>query len=326
MRILNRAALRQALSHAECVDALDPTMRAVSDDRSIMPLRQYMKIPGTEGKFTMMPGYVDTPRTFGFKVVAKYPREQGSKYGSHVGAVMIFDADLGIPVALVDGAELTAIRTAAASALATKTLSRDDSYSLAILGTGAQAEHHIRAMRAVRPIQKICVWGRNPDNASELLRNIDLPDSIQTSVETTVSNAVSGADIICTTTAAKSPILSASQVPQGCHLNLVGAAVAEAAEVSSDIVAASRFFVDYRESAMAQAGELINALREGIADESHIAGELGEVLLGRIEGRQSVQQITVYKSLGVAAQDLAAAVAALENAERLDIGISIDWH
>ena len=326
MRILNRAALRQALSHAECVAALDPTMRAVSDDRAIMPLRQYMNIPGTDGKFTMMPGYVDTPRTFGFKVVAKYPREQGSKYGSHVGAVMIFDADLGNPVALVDGAELTAIRTSAASALASKTLSREDSCSLAILGTGTQAEHHIKAMRAVRPIQRICVWGRNPDNAAELLRNIDLPNSIQTSVEKTVSDAVSSADIICTTTAAKSPILSACQVPKGCHLNLVGAAIAEAAEVSSDIVAVSRFFVDYRASAMAQAGELATAIREGIVDESHIAGELGEVLLGRIEGRQSAEQITVYKSLGVAAQDLAAAVAAWENAERLDIGISIDWH
>jgi ornithine cyclodeaminase/alanine dehydrogenase-like protein (mu-crystallin family) len=326
VRILNRAAVGQALSHAQCVVALDPTMRAVSEDRAIMPLRQYMNIPGTDGKFTMMPGYVDTPRTFGFKVVAKFPREADSKYGSHVGAVMIFDADIGIPIALMDGAELTAIRTASASALATKTLARDHSSTLAILGTGTQAEHHVHAIRAVRPIRNIRIWGRNQGHAAKLLSRLQLPDSIQTSIAEDVTTAVESADIVCTTTAATTPILEAAQISPGCHVNLVGAAIIEAAESSADLVAASRFFVDYRASALAQAGELACAIREGLVDESHIAGEIGEVLLGQIEGRQDASQITVYKSLGVAAQDLAAAFAAYENAERLNLGTSVDWH
>lgn len=326
MRVLNRAALCEALSHAQCIDALEPTMRAVSDNRAIMPLRQYMDIPGTGGKFTMMPGYVDAPRTFGFKVVAKFPREENSQYGSHVGAVMVFDADLGIPTALIDGAELTAIRTASASALATKALSRQQSSTLAILGTGTQAEHHIRAIRTIRPIRKIRLWGRNPANAEKLKDKLQLPDSIHATVVNDIDAAVESADIVCTTTAAKKPLLGAAQIAPGCHVNLVGAAVIDAAEVSADLVATSRFFVDFRASAMAQAGELANAIGDGLIDESHIAGELGDVLLDRIDGRQNAQQITVYKSLGVAAQDLAAAVAAFENAERLSLGIQIDWH
>ncbi|MEO0996956.1 MAG: ornithine cyclodeaminase family protein [Pseudomonadota bacterium] len=325
MRILNRADVARALTHAQCVDALAAPMRAVSDGRAIMPLRQYIDIPGSNGKFTMMPGYVDAPRTFGFKAIAKYPRAAGSPHGSHVGAVMLFDADAGVPIALLDGAEITAIRTAAASALATRLLAREDSRTLAVLGNGTQARHHISAMQAVRPIRNIRIWGRNEANATRLLGRLQLTGAVQAAVTTDLDEAVRDADIVCTTTAATAPFLSARQLPAGCHLNLVGAAVIEAAEVHADVVARSRFFVDSRESAMAQAGELANAIRAGLVDETHIAGEIGEVLLGRVDGRQDAQQITAYKSLGVAAQDLAAAAAALENAGGLSIGTRVDW-
>ena len=142
MRILNREAVAEALSHAECIDALESAMRAVSRGDTIMPLRRYMDIPGQGGKFTLMPGYLGEPCTFGVKIVSKYPRSAESPFGSHVGAVMIFDSEEGIPLALLDGSELTAIRTAAASALATRVLARADAASLAILGTGTQARHH----------------------------------------------------------------------------------------------------------------------------------------------------------------------------------------
>lgn len=301
-------------------------MRAVSDQRTIMPLRQYIDIPGSDGKFTLMPGYIDEPRSFGFKVVAKYPRAPDSPYGSHVGAVMVFDADEGIPVAMVDGAELTAIRTSAASALATRELARQDATVLAILGTGAQAEHHIHAIRAVRAITHVRIWGRHRERAQALVQRMQLPDNIQTHVADDAANAVLGADIVCTTTAAKTPLLSAASLAEGCHVNLVGAAIIEAAEVDVDVVAKSRFFVDYRPSAMAQAGELAAAIEQGVIDASHIAGEIGEVLSGRIDARQHDEQLTVYKSLGVAAQDLAAAMAACANAQQHDLGVNVDWH
>lgn len=325
MHILNAAAVAQALTHAQCVDALVPAMCAVSDERAIMPLRQYLDIPDTAGKFTLMPGYVDDPRVFGFKAVAKYPRDADSPYGSHVGSVMIFDAELGIPLALVDGAELTAIRTSAASALATRALAREDSQSLAILGTGVEAWHHVHAIMAVRSISSLRIWGRSPERAQSLIDKLALPDSIQTSVADSAQVAVNNVDIVCTTTAAKEPILQGQWLADGTHVNLVGAAIIAAAEADQAVVTRSRFFTDYRPSAMAQAGELDRAIKSGAIDASHVVGELGEVLMGRVEGRQSAHQITTYKSLGVAAQDLAAAVAALANAKRIGVGVVVDW-
>ncbi|MFK8054346.1 MAG: ornithine cyclodeaminase family protein [Woeseiaceae bacterium] len=325
MRILNSAQLSAALSHAECIDALEPTMRAVSAEGAIMPLRQYLNIPGTAGKFTMMPGYVDSPRTFGFKVVSKYPREAGSPHGSHVGAVMIFDAEEGTPIAMVDGAMLTAIRTSAASALATRVLAREDSHRLAVLGSGQQAEHHIRAISCVRPIDDIQIWSRNPDNARNLLAAMNLPPSITTHVAESPADAVANADIVCTTTSARTPYLSASDFQPGTHINLVGAAIVEASEVSPDVVARSRFVTDYRPSAMAQAGELAAAIAQGMVDASPSIAEIGEILADKADGRQDVTEVTTYKSLGVAAQDLAAAWAAARNAEAKSLGVQVDW-
>lgn len=325
MHILNAAAVAEALPHAECIAALAPTMRAISDDQAIMPLRQYLDIPGTAGKFTLMPGYVADPRVFGFKAVAKYPRDADSPYGSHVGSVMIFDAELGVPTALLDGAELTAIRTSAASALATQTLAREDCCSLAILGTGVEAWHHVQAVMAVRPISTLRIWGRSSERAQALLDKLALGAAVDTSVANTAEDAVADIDIVCTTTAAKEPILEGQWLAPGTHVNLVGAAVIAAAEADETVVTRSRFFTDFRPSAMAQAGELDRAIKSGAIDASHLVGELGEVLLGRIEGRQNDEQITTYKSLGVAAQDLAAAVAALSNAKRLNIGVAVDW-
>lgn len=325
MRVLNRSAVAAALSHAECVEALVPAMCAVSDGRTDMPLRQYLNIPRTQGKFTVMPGYLDDPRVFGLKAVAKYPRETDSPLGSHVGAVMIFDADLGVPLALMDGAELTAIRTSAASALATRELAREDAATLAILGCGTQAVHHIHAMLAVRPIRDIHVWGRNAATADAMIASLTLPDHINVARADTAQDAVTNADIVCTTTAARTPILQAQWLAPGTHVNLVGAAIRDAAEADQAIVTDTQFYTDYRPSALAQAGELIDAIEAGVVDETVIVGELGEVLLGRAPDRQNDDDITTYKSLGVAAQDLAAAVHALAAAEKRALGVAVDW-
>lgn len=325
MRILNREAVAESLSHAECIEAVDAAMRAVSRGDTIMPLRRYIDIPGQGGKFTLMPGYLGEPCTFGVKIVSKYPRSADSPYGSHVGAVMIFDSAEGIPLALLDGSELTAIRTAAASALATRILARPDGAALAILGTGTQARHHVRALTCVRPITEIRVWGRTGSHARRLLRRLASPASVPARVCGSAREAVEGADIVCTTTSATEPVLEGKWLAPGCHVNLVGAAIAGSAEADIDVVTRSRFFVDYRASAMDQAGELLAAIRDGAVSESHIAGEIGEVLDGNTPGRRDDGEITVYKSLGVAAQDLAAACAAFRNAESRNIGVDLRW-
>lgn len=322
MRVLNAKQLSAALSHADCIAALEPAMRAVSAGDVIQPLRQYMQIPHTAGKFTTMPGYLGQPRSFGVKLVAKYPREPGSELGSHVGAVMIFEADSGVPYALLDGAELTAIRTAAASALATKYLSRSDAKHLTVLGTGTQAQHHIAAIRAVRTIESVTIWGRNRIHAHMLSERID---DVDTRVVDSVEDAIASADIVCTTTAATEPILFGRWLRPGLHLNLVGAAVGSAREVDTELVTRSRFYIDYWPSVREQAGELRTALAENAIGEDHVVGELGQLLVGSIEGRRDDRDITTYKSLGVAAQDLAAAHRAVENAEHQGLGQTIDW-
>lgn len=325
MRVLNREAVAESLSHAECIDAVEAAMRAVSRGDTIMPLRRYMDIPQQGGKFTLMPGYLGEPCTFGVKIVSKYPRSADSPYGSHVGAVMIFDSEQGIPLALLDGSELTAIRTAAASALATRILARPDCATLAVLGTGTQARHHVQALTCVRPITEVRIWGRTGSHARRLARQLVSPAFGEARVCGSAREAVDGADIICTTTSAAEPLLEGRWLAAGCHLNLVGAAIASSAEADVDVVARSRFFVDYKASAMDQAGELLAAIRDGVVSESHIAGEIGDVLEGHVSGRRDEEEITVYKSLGVAAQDLAAAYAAFRNAETGDIGVNLTW-
>lgn len=301
-------------------------MRAVSAGQTIMPLRQFMRIPDAQAKFTLMPGYTAAPRCFGVKIVSKAPRAPGSPYGSHVGAVMVFTPEEGIPVALLDGSELTAIRTAAASALATRELARPDAARLAILGCGQQARHHAAALLEVRPISQIVVWGRDRARAEEFVNNLAELTTAQCDVSDSADAAVAEADIVTTVTSSAKPILRGEWLRPGTHVNLVGAAIRDAAEADADTVRRARFFVDYRESAMAQAGELLDAIERGIVDADHVAGEIGEVLAGRVPGRQSADEITVYKSLGVAAQDLAAGWRAWERASERGAGIEVAWH
>ncbi len=325
MRILNSDAVAAALSHSDCIVALEAAMKAVSEGKTVMPLRQYMGIPGGDGKFTLMPGYLDDPASFGVKIISKFPREAGSPHGSHVGAVVVFDAKQGIPLAILDAAETTAIRTASARALATRMLSRENSKVLAILGTGTEALHHAKALVCVRDIEEISIWGRTPANANALVTEIKKEFKSKVSVFGEVEEAVGNADIVCTTTSAKEPILKGEWLPQGCHVNLVGAAIISAAEADDEVVTRSRFYVDSRASAMAQAGELKSAIDAGLVTEEHILAEIGELLSEPEKGRLSEEDITVYKSLGVVAQDLVAGLRAYDSAVDSNIGMELDW-
>ncbi len=325
MLILNKSAVSDVLSHVDCIDVMAETMKSVSRHDVVMPLRQWMEIPDTGGKLGLMPGYLGSPRCFGLKIVSKYPRDSTSPYGTHVGAVMLFDAEEGIPVALLDGGELTAIRTAAASALATRVLARENATSLTLLGCGEQARHHIKALATVRPINQITIWGRDHNKAASFVNSLKLSPTIEVIAERDAATAVAKADIVCTVTSAATPILSGAWLEEGTHVNLVGAAVRTSAEADTDVVKRSKFFVDYKESAFAQAGELLNAIDESVVSKSHVAGEIGEVLLGQVPGRTSDNEITVYKSLGVSAQDLAASLRAYQSANAEGKGVSVDW-
>ena len=319
MLLVTAAEIETLFPMDRAIAAARSAMRQVSSGDTLLPLRQFLAIPDAPGKMAVMPGYIAHPPRFGLKTVSKFTNAAHS----HVGTVQLYDATNGQLLAIIEGGTLTAIRTAAASALATDLLARPDSHHLAILGTGEQARRHIEAMAAVRPISQIRIWGRNARNAEALaatLRNADMPAI----VAATVAEAVADADIICTTTAAATPILHGQHVRPGTHVNLVGSAIPTTAEADTALVAMSQFYGDYRAATLAQAGEFRNAIASGLITADHLIGEIGELILGRIPGRQDDTAITLYKSLGVTAQDLTAADAILEAARAHGMGQEIN--
>lgn len=319
MLLVTAAEIETLFPMDRAIAAARSAMRQVSSGDTLLPLRQFLAIPDAPGKMAVMPGYIAHPPRFGLKTVSKFTNAAHS----HVGTVQLYDATNGQLLAIIEGGTLTAIRTAAASALATDLLARPDSHHLAILGTGEQARRHIEAMAAVRPISQIRIWGRNARNAEALaatLRNADMPAI----VAATVAEAVADADIICTTTAAATPILHGQHVRPGTHVNLVGSAIPTTAEADTALVAMSQFYGDYRAATLAQAGEFRNAIASGLITADHLIGEIGELILGRIPCRQDDTAITLYKSLGVTAQDLTAADAILEAARAHGMGHEIN--
>jgi ornithine cyclodeaminase/alanine dehydrogenase-like protein (mu-crystallin family) len=324
MLILTKSDVEKLLPVGACIEVMDQAMRQVSRRSVVLPLRQFMPVPNTKGKLGLMPGYIAEPARFGVKIVSKYERPAGSPFGTHVGAVLLFEAENGLPLALMEGGSLTAIRTSAASALATRALSRPESKRLAIIGCGEEAHHHLHAMLAVRPFDDVLVWGRSAERAKAFVAAQHVPSGVRISVADSVEQALANADVVCTVTSAATPILHGAWVRPGTHLNLVGSAIPTTAEVDSACVARGRFYVDYREAAMAQAGELLNAIKDGSVTAEHIIGEIGDVLLGTKPGRQNADQITIYKSLGITAQDLAAAQFVYDSAVRANTGLSVD--
>jgi ornithine cyclodeaminase/alanine dehydrogenase-like protein (mu-crystallin family) len=301
------------------------TMIAVSERRAVLPLRSVMVMPGELGMMGSMPGYIAEPECFGVKLVSLIPRNKPPHYSSHLGLVLLFEAEHGCPVALLDAAEITAIRTAAASGLATRLLARPEAGDLALLGAGEQARSHLEAMLAVRTLRRIRVWARDSDKAAAFADAEGARHRITIGRSATVREAVAGADIICTVTKAREPILLGEQLTAGVHLNVVGSSIATTAEIDTPAVVKSRFFVDYRESTVNEGGEYLRALRAGAITPEHILGEIGEVANGTKIGRQSLSDVTLYKSLGIAPQDLASAHYVLEKARAAGVGQIIDF-
>jgi len=300
-------------------------MIAVSERRVVLPLRSVMVMPGELGMMGNMPGYLADPECFGVKLVSLIPRNKPPQYSSHLGLVLLFEAEHGRPVALLDAAEITAIRTAAASGLATRLLARPDAGDLALLGAGEQAQSHLTAMLAVRSLRRIRVWARDRDKAAAFARHEGERHGIAIEVSDSVREAVTGADIICTLTKAREPILLGDWLAAGAHLNVVGSSIAATAEIDTPAVMKSRFFVDYRESTLNEGGEYLRALKAGAITPQHILGEIGEVANGSKIGRRSPGDITLYKSLGIAPQDLASAHHVLQKARAAGVGQVIEF-
>ena len=327
VRILGRDEVRRLLTMKDCVEVMDRALRTTARRELMNPLRSILPLPTeTPGFLGYMPGWLGDPQVFGAKLVSVFPGNHALGLSSHLGIVIIFETETGQPTAIMDGSAVTAIRTAAASGAATRALAREDASTLTILGYGEQAREHVAAMAAVRPIRRVIIWGRSYDKAkafAEAEKGL-APDASFEAAET-IEQAVAPADIICTTTAAKEPILKGAWVRPGTHINAVGASRPDVAEVDSDLVAKSRYYVDFIPSAEAEAAQYRTALAEGAIAEDHILGEVGAVLNGDAPGRQSADDITFYESLGFAAEDLATASFVLDRAKEQGVGVTVNF-
>ena len=317
MRVLSGAEVARLVGVTDLIEPITAAMAEVSAGNAEMPLRSMVKLAGAN-HMGVMAGHLGTPAGHGVKVLSLYPDNPAHGRSSHSGLYLLFDGATGLPVLCMDAAVLTAIRTAASTAVASRVLARRDSRVLAILGLGEQAHSHIAAMRAVHPIERIVVWGRDAAKLAAFARNND----VQTAA--TAAEAVAQADIIVTATPAREPFLSAAMLRPGQHVNAVGASVAFMQELAADVVAATRFVTDFRPSLEPQAAEVIAARRDGLIAADHDIPEIGEIISGRKPGRRGAEEITVYRSLGIAAQDLAAAHAILARAEALGVGTVVE--
>jgi ornithine cyclodeaminase/alanine dehydrogenase-like protein (mu-crystallin family) len=316
MRFLNGDAVRQLLDMPSCIEAMRRAFRLVSSGQCEQPVRSALKIPD-KGLIGMMPGRFTDGSAFGIKVVSIFPGNFAKNQVTHQGMVLMFDAEDGTPRAILDAHAITMIRTAAASAVATDLLARKVAGSLALLGYGDQAVSHLEAIRLVRDLDRVVVWGRNRRRAE------DFAAQHGAEVAASIEDAVARCDIVCTLTASSTPILFGRSLHPGQHINAVGSSLPNAAEIDGEAVKISRFFTDYRASAEALAGEYRDAVAAGLITSEHLLGEIGDVLNGAVAGRIAESDITCFKSLGMAAEDLASADLILSRAEAQDIGLTV---
>ena len=306
MRFIDREEVARRLTYEVCIPIVRRAMIALSTGETKQLLRSI--IPLSEGRlFGIMPGAMGAHSPFGAKLISVFHENFHRGIQSHQGLVILFDPESGAPVCAADAGEITAIRTAAASAVATDALARKDARRLALLGYGEQAQTHARAIAKVRKIESIAVWGRSRERADAFAERMRSELGMPVRRADSVKEAVAEADIVCTLTSASEPILKGEWIQPGTHLNVVGSGYAGPAEIDNDLVVRSRFMVDSREGVLEQGAEFLRAKEAGLVDDSHIVGEIGEVLAGRTQGRRSPEEITVYKSLGHVVQDLAAA-------------------
>jgi ornithine cyclodeaminase len=321
MIVLSREDIAELLPMKTAIDVVADAMAATSRGEAELPLRSIMDVGGPN-KMGIMPGMMRNPPCHGIKLVSLFPANAAAGYSSHQGAVVLFEPQHGTAVAIMDGGPLTALRTAAASAVAARALARENSAVLAIIGAGEQARHHLDAIIAVRPIKELRIASRTKTSAAGFADHASrrYPD-LTVSSGTDVKTAIGDADIVCTVTNSPVPVLMGEWIKPGAHLNIVGASIPTKREIDDETVLRSQVFVDYRRSTFAQAGEVVDMIKASKIDASHIVAEIGEVLNKTAPGRSDDSAITLYRSLGIASQDIACAYHCWQLALRTGRGV-----
>ena len=306
--VLSHKEVEALLPIKECIPVMRDALIALAAGKAHQPLRTIVRPPDAKGVMGLMPSYMSgAAAAFGLKAICVFPGNPTQGKDAHQGAVLLFSAETGELLAMMNASAITAIRTAAVSGVATDLLARADACNLAILGSGVQARSHLIAMSHVRPLKRCRIASRNVEHARTFAEGMKQHVSFPIEPVATVAAALDGADLIVAATNTKEPIVKREWITDGAHLNLVGACTPSSREANSMTIAAASLFVDRRESTLSEAGDYILAAADGLVGPHHIRAELGDVLSGEKPGRTSPEEITIFKSVGIAIEDLAAA-------------------
>jgi ornithine cyclodeaminase len=318
--VLSEHDVRELLDMESCIEAMQEVLASLARGELFNPLRSVARPEGADTLLGLMPAYRGSEApSYALKEIVIVPSNPSRGLDTHMGGVLLHDGDTGELVSITNAAPITEIRTAAVSAVATRALARPEAQRVAILGAGAQARGHVHAMRAVLDDPEIRIWARRLEAAE------DLAGEVGATVAPSVDAALFGADVVCTTTAAREPIVEKRWLARGAHVNAVGACFPNTRELDTETVKDASFFTDRRESCLNEAGDYILAAAEGAVGPEHIKAELGEVLAGMHQGREHEDELTVFKSLGIAVEDLASAELVTQRARERGVGVEVPF-
>src|SRR6185295_11564177 len=306
--VLDNRAIRELLPMTECIELMTDALAALARGEVFQPLRTIIRPPEARGLLGLMPAYrAGEQGAFGMKAICVFPENPAKGKDAHQGAVMLFSRETGELLALMNASKITAIRTAAVSAVATRLLAREDAQQLGIIGAGVQARTHLEALAAVRTITRARVAARNIEHAQQLVREMQPKVGFPIEPVETNEEAVRDADVIVTATSSLEPVINKDWISSGAHVNAIGTHSPNSREVDSGTMGIARIFVDRRESALNESGDYLLAAKEGVVTPERIIAEIGELLIGSKSGRTSPNEITLFKSLGLAIEDVACA-------------------
>ena len=322
--VLSHDEVARSLPMEDCIELMAEVLADLARGSVWQPLRFVVRPPDEPSLMGLMPAHRSQPQpAYGLKVVCIFPGNPARGMDAHQGGVLLFDGETGAPRALLDASAVTEIRTAAVSAVATRLLAREDARELAILGSGVQARSHLEAMANVRPFALARVWSKTAEHARAFAAAASAPFPVEAAAS--AEEAVRGADVVVTATSSREPIVEREWLAPGAHVNAVGSSIPTARELDAATVAAAALFADRRESMVNEGGDYLFAVREAGIGPEHIRAELGELLIGAREGRRSADELTVFKSLGLAVEDLAAAELVFDRARERGVGTVVPW-
>jgi alanine dehydrogenase len=306
-RLLNEQQVHSLLPMSDLIAAMESALAKFSSKEVLQPVRSVLVVGPTKAYYGLMPAYIPSPASMGAKIVTVFGENHKKNLPSHLATILLFDPDTGMLQAILDGRYITEARTAAVSAVTTRFLAKPDASTLAIIGSGVQARSHLEAYQHVRQLKEVRIWSPRAHSRQRFVDDMSPSVNIPIRATDTAEQAVRGADLIVLVTSSPTPVIDDAWVSEGAHVVCIGACRPNQQEMPPQLVTRSRLYVDSRAAAIVESGDVVMNMAAGLFNESHIRGEIGELVLGRIEGRQTPRDITVFKSLGMAVEDVVAA-------------------